>query len=254
MNTKSLPVAVFDSGVGGISVLRELVRLMPGENFLYFGDSANAPYGTKDVLQVRQLTLSAAEMLLQRGIKALVVACNTATSAAINALRERYPELIIVGIEPALKMAADLFPTGNIGVMATPVTLREEKFAMQAERFSGIHLQKIPAPGLVELIEQGKTNHPETRQLLETLLLPYVGKLDALVLGCTHYPFVSALLSQILGPETLLLDGGAGTAKQTRRCLIEANLLWDGPGSVQIENSNADPALLQLSMKLLQED
>ena len=254
MNTNALPIAVFDSGVGGISVLRELVRLMPQENFLYFGDSANAPYGTKDVLQVRQLTLDAAEVLLQRGIKALVVACNTATSAAINALREKYPDLVVIGIEPALKVAADRFPTGNIGVMATPVTLREEKFSMQAERFPCIHLERIPAPGLVELIEHGERDSLETQLLLEQLLAPYAGKLDALVLGCTHYPFVSRLIGKILGPGTVLLDGGAGTAKQTRRCLEEAGLLWDGPGSVQIENSNADPALLQLSMKLLQED
>lgn len=250
----TLPIAVFDSGVGGISVLRELIRLMPGENYLYYGDSANAPYGTKTTQQVRELTLSVADMLFQRGIKALVVACNTATSAAINVLREKYPERIIVGIEPALKMAADRFPTGKIGVMATPVTLREEKFSLQAERFSQIQLSRIPAPGLVELIEQGKADSQQTRLLLEDLLAPYVGDLDALVLGCTHYPFAAARIADILGPGTQLFDGGAGTARQTRRCLESAGLLFEGPGSVQIENSNADPALLQLSMKLLQEE
>ena len=253
MHTNQLPIAVVDSGVGGISVLRELVRLMPGENYLYYGDSANAPYGTKPVQQVRELTLSVAEMLMQRGIKALVVACNTATSAAIDALREKYPHCIIVGIEPALKMAADLFSKGNIGVMATPVTLREEKFSHQAERFPEANLFRIPAPGLVELIEQGKADSEDTRQLLEALLAPYRGKLDALVLGCTHYPFAAKQIAAVLGPDTLLLDGSAGTARQTQRCLENAGLLLAGPGSVQMENSSADPEILALSMKLLQE-
>ena len=253
MHTNQLPIAVFDSGVGGISVLRELLRLMPGENYLYYGDSANAPYGGKTTRQVQQMTLDAAQMLMQRGIKALVVACNTATSAAIHILRERYPEFIIVGIEPALKMAADRFPTGRIGVMATQVTLREEKFSIQAQRFPEASLTRIPAPGLVELIEQGKADSRETFDLLSQLLSPYRETLDALVLGCTHYPFAAKHISRILGPNTILFDGGAGTARQTRRCLEAAGLLFDGPGSIQIENSAADPALLTLSMNLLQE-
>ncbi len=253
MHTNQLPIAVFDSGVGGISVLRELLRLMPGENYLYYGDSANAPYGGKTTRQVQQMTLDAAQMLMQRGIKALVVACNTATSAAIHILRERYPEFIIVGIEPALKMAADRFPTGRIGVMATQVTLREEKFSIQAQRFPEASLTRIPAPGLVELIEHGKADSRETFDLLSQLLSPYRETLDALVLGCTHYPFAAKHISRILGPNTILFDGGAGTARQTRRCLEAAGLLFDGPGSIQIENSAADPALLTLSMNLLQE-
>ena len=118
-------IGVFDSGVGGISVLRHLRRLMPGERFIYYGDSANAPYGTRTKEEVKCLSLAVAEKLMARGLKALVVACNTATSAAIGDLRERYPDLIIVGIEPALKLAADRFPGGGIGVMATPMTLRE---------------------------------------------------------------------------------------------------------------------------------
>ena len=251
MDTKDKYIAVFDSGVGGISVLRELTALMPEENYLYFGDSANAPYGDRPTAQVRSLTLAAAEALMARGIKALVVACNTATAAAIQTLRETYPDTVIIGIEPALKLAADRFPTGRIGVMATQVTLREEKFAHQVERFPDIRLSLIPAPGLVELIEAGKADAPEAEALLRTLLAPYVGKLDALVLGCTHYPFAAGQIAEILGPGTVLLDGGAGTARQTRRCLEAAGLLRTGEGSVQIENSSADPALLALSMNLL---
>ena len=246
---KTAPIGVFDSGVGGISVLRELVALLPKENYLYFGDSANAPYGEKSTEEVRTLTLKAAEMLFARDAKALVVACNTATSAAIHILRERYPDKIIIGIEPALKVATDRFPTGHIGIMATAVTLREEKLAHQLERFPQAVVEKIGAPGLVELIEGGKADSAETEDLLKKILAPYIGKLDALVLGCTHYPFVKDVIGKILGEKTLLLDGGAGTARQTKRCLEQADLLNPGPGSVTIENSK--PTMTELSQSLL---
>ncbi|MBR5022943.1 MAG: glutamate racemase [Oscillospiraceae bacterium] len=248
---KTAPIGVFDSGVGGISVLRELAALLPGENYLYFGDSANAPYGEKTTEEVRQLTLRAAQMLFDRGAKALVVACNTATSAAIHILREKYPEKIIIGIEPALKVAADRFPAGHIGIMATAVTLREEKLHHQLERFPRATVEKIGAPGLVERIESGKADSKETEELLKNVLAPYVGKLDALVLGCTHYPFVKDTIGRILGDKTQLLDGGAGTARQTKRCLEQAGLLNPGPGSVVMENSLDDPHMLELSRKLL---
>lgn len=251
MLDKTRPVGVFDSGVGGISVLRELVKLMPEENYLYYGDSAHAPYGEKTTEQVRQLTMDAAQMLVERGVKALVIACNTATSAAIRDLRERYPDMVIVGIEPALKVAADYFPGGKVGVMATSVTLREEKFHQQAERFDNVQVFPIPAPGLVEQIEQGNVQQPQTRVLLENLLGEYRGKLDALVLGCTHYPFAAKVIAQVLGEETVLLDGGAGTARQTKRCLEAAGLLNQGPGSVTIENSSGKQQLLNLCMELL---
>ena len=246
-------IAVFDSGVGGISVLRHLVRVLPEERFLYFGDSANAPYGTKTKGQVKELTFRAAEMLLQKGIKALVVACNTATSAAINELRAAYPDLIVIGIEPALKLAADNFPGGHLGVMATPMTLREEKFAKLMERFAeSCEIYKIPAPGLVELIESGRADSPETDALLRELFAPYP-KLDALVLGCTHYPFAKKAISRVLGNEVTLLDGGDGTARETRRRLTEAGLLRSGEGSITIENSKDSPELLKLSRRLLEE-
>jgi glutamate racemase len=252
MACKNDCIAVFDSGVGGISVLRELVKLMPGENYLYFGDSANAPYGKKTTEQVRELTLKNAQMLLGRNAKALVVACNTATSAAIDLLRETFPEKIILGIEPALKPAIQQFPTGCIGIMATEVTLREEKLQRLMAQFETATVERISAPGLVELIEQGKADTQETEQLLRQILAPYVGKLDALVLGCTHYPFVKDVISRILGEKTLLLDGGAGTARQTRRLLEQANLLNDGEGSVVMENSAGTPRLLELSYQLLE--
>lgn len=243
-------IAVFDSGVGGLSVLRELIKLMPGENYLYYGDSRNAPYGKRTTQQVRQLTMDAAQMLLQRNVKALVVACNTATAAAIKDLREAYPDRIIVGIEPALKLAADRFPQGNIGVMATPVTLREEKFHQQLERFPGVTVHTISAPELVTLVEQGHTDDQQVENLLQPLLSPYAGKLDAVVLGCTHYPFAAKVIGKILGENTVLLDGGEGTARETCRRLALAGLLNDGEGSVQIENSTNDPEMIRLSMTL----
>ena len=169
MDTKEKYIAVFDSGVGGISVLRHLCRVLPEERFLYFGDGANAPYGTRPVEQIRELTFRAAEMLMERNIKSLVIACNTATAVAAAELRAKYPDTIIIGIEPALKPAVDAFPGGTIGVLATPVTLREEKFDHLLQRFPDCTVEKIPAPGLVPLIEAGKADSPETLELLKGL-------------------------------------------------------------------------------------
>ncbi len=242
-------IAVFDSGVGGISVLRHLCRYLPGERFLYFGDSANAPYGSRTTEEVRQLTLAAAEKLTtEYPVKALVIACNTATSAAVKQVRAAYPDLIVIGIEPALKLAADHFPGGRVGVMATEVTLREEKFDTLLHRFEeNCAITRIPAPGLVQLVEQGKVDDADTEALLRQVLAPYVGKLDALVLGCTHYPFAAAAISRVLGEQVILLDGGDGTARETKRRLEAADLLEKGPGEVKILNSSPDPRMVRLS-------
>ena len=253
MNTKQDYIAVFDSGVGGISVLRHLVKQMPGERYLYFGDSANAPYGSRTTEEVRALTLAAAEKLTEAyPIKALVIACNTATAAAVQDLRTKYPNLIVIGIEPALKLAADHFPGGRVGVMATEVTLREEKFDVLLHRFDeNCAVYKIPAPGLVQLIEAGKTDSPETEHLLRSILSPYIGKLDALVLGCTHYPFAAKAISRVLGEETVLLEGGDGTARETKRRLAEAGLLEEGEGEIRILNSADDKKMIQMSWQRL---
>ena len=253
MNTKHDYIAVFDSGVGGISVLRHLLRYLPGERFLYFGDSANAPYGSRSTEEVRQLTLAAAEFLTREyPIKALVIACNTATAAAVRQLRERYPQLIVIGIEPALKVAADHFPGGRIGVMATEVTLREEKFDTLLHRFeTECTIAKIPAPGLVQKIEAGRADCPETEALLRETLADHIGSLDALVLGCTHYPFAAKAISRILGPEVKLLDGGDGTARETKRRLEAANLLEEGPGEVTVLNSAGSGDRIRISYELL---
>ena len=210
MNTKEDYIGVFDSGVGGISVLRHLRRVMPNERFLYYGDSANAPYGIRTKAEVRDLSFAVAEKLMARGLKALVIACNTATSAAVKDLREMYPDMIIVDI------------------------------------------YKIPAPRLVEIVEAGKVDTRRTIDMLQKLFIPYRGRLDALVLGCTHYPFASHTISRILGGQVDILDGGDGTARETRRRLEEAGLLRDGPGEVIIENSRNSPEILGLSWRLLE--
>lgn len=253
MHRKDEYIAVFDSGLGGISVLRELVKLMPNEKYLYFGDSANAPYGNRSTAQVKELTITAAENLLSRGVKALVVACNTATAAAINDLRSRHPETIIIGIEPAVKVAADLCGGGRVGVMATEVTLREEKFNHLLERFSNLTVRPIHAPDLVSLIENGATDE-ELEDYLRPILTPFAGKLDAVVLGCTHYPFAAAVIGKLLGENTKILDGGAGTAQHTKRRLEEEGLLYDGPGQIQIENSTLDPQKLLRCGELLHKE
>ena len=252
MNTKQDYIAVFDSGLGGLSVLRHLRRRMPGERFLYYGDSAHAPYGVRSRADVEALTLSAADRLMRRGLKALVVACNTATSAAIGALREKYPELIVVGIEPALKLAADRFPGGRIGVMATPVTLREEKFSLLLTRYAAsCQVYKIPAPQLVPLIEEGRVDTPIMEQTLHALLDPFASRMDALVLGCTHFPFASHAMERLLGPKVAVLDGGDGTARETLHRLEAANLLEHGDGELILENSLGTQEIIRRSRRML---
>ena len=252
MYDKNDYIAVFDSGVGGISVLRHLVEQMPNERFLYFGDSANAPYGTRSTEEIRALTFAAAERLLSRNVKALVLACNTATAAAAKALRLRYTDTIIIGIELALKPAAEAFPHGTVGILATPATLREGKLERLIARVGGeCYVEKIPAPGLVELIEHGLADSPATEALLRVLLEPWQGKLDGIVLGCTHYPFAADAIARIL-PDTVIFDGGAGTARNTRRRLADSGLLrTEGEGCVVFENSAEDPEMLKRCEHLL---
>ena len=229
MVKKSLPIAVFDSGMGGISVLKELVLALPNENFIYFGDTANAPYGTKSAEKVREMTFSVYEKLKAEGIKAFVIACNTATSVAVASLREKYPEDIIIGVEPALKPAVNCRENPTVAVLATPLTLKEEKFAHVLEKF-GVDARVIPfaCPGLVEFVERGEVSGENLHAFLEELLSPLKEeKLDAVVLGCTHYPLVKEEISSVLGENVQIFDGSVGTALNTRRRLEENGLLSD---------------------------
>lgn len=248
-------ILVFDSGIGGISVLRELVKRMPAERFLYFGDSQRAPYGTRPTQEVRALTLARIGSLMRRGIKAVVVACNTATAAAIEELRAAYPGMIIVGMEPAIKLAAERHGGGRILVMATNVTLRERKFCDLMNRFSQTcQITPLPCPGLVEQVEAGHLHTPQIYSLLEALLAPALSeKPDAIVLGCTHYPFLRPAIQEIVGPEVEILDGGAGTARETLRRLQAAGLQRRGKaGSVELQNSLESRDILAMSARLLE--
>lgn len=249
------PIAVLDSGVGGISVLRELRRRLPGENYLYFGDSANAPYGERSVESVRALTLAHADELFAAGAKALVVACNTATAAAIGALRERFADRPVIGIEPALKPAVLQKPHSTVLVMATPLTLGQEKFArLLAQYADRARILTLPCHGLVELIERGVTHGPELDALLRGLFAPLSGEaIDSVVLGCTHYPLVRPAIRAVLGTDVALFDGGEGTARETARQLALHGLCRpnDGPGHVIWRNSSPDPRLPALCETLL---
>lgn len=252
---RHMPIAVFDSGVGGISVLRALLEEMPNENYWYYGDSANAPYGTKSLEKVRELTVSHVDRFIDEGAKAVVVACNTATSAAVRYLRQKYPQVPIIGIEPALKPAALSKRYPNVIVMATPMTIREEKFHNLMARFMDMaHIIPLPCPGLMEYIEHGDIRGAELEQFLERLFEPFEKqKLDAVVLGCTHYPFVGRELKKVLGENVRLFEGGPGTARETKRRLNEAGLLSSQrePGVVRFENSEHSEEKKELCKKLL---
>ena len=254
MDRKRLPIGVFDSGVGGISVLRELVKLMPGEKYLYFGDSANAPYGTKALEQVRKMTIRNIEALLEQGVKSVVVACNTATSAAVADLRKMYPDLPLVGIEPAIKPAVEQNPGGRIVVMATPMTLRQEKFCKLMGRYQDqAQIIPLPCPGLMEYVEKGNLEGEDLRKYLTELFWSVDQEpMDAIVLGCTHYPFASSAIRQVVGTEVKIYDGGPGTAREMKRRLQEAGLLQvsTDEGKIEFRNSYSDPDMMSREQNL----
>ena len=247
------PIGVFDSGVGGISVLRECVKIMPNEDFIYYGDSKNAPYGTKPTEVVRELTIAQVKRFLEIPIKGCVIACNSATSAAVRVLREMYPNLPLVGIEPALKPASLYKRDPRVLVLATPMTIKEEKFKNLLAKYEDkATIYGLPCPGLMEYVEEGKYDTSEVSNFLEELLAPYRGGvIDAVVLGCTHYPFVKDKISQVLGPG--VIDGGEGTAREMRRRIDVAGLLTDKTtrGEVIFENSSGDKSKIELCNRLL---
>lgn len=249
------PVVVFDSGVGGISVLREMVRLMPNEDFLYFGDSHNAPYGIRTLEDVRSLTIGHISRMIGEGAKAVALACNTATSAAVNDLRAMYPDMPVIGIEPALKPAALSGGHPNVVVMATPMTLREQKFHALMERFEDTaDIYSLPCPDLVEFVESGVLDGPEVEAYLRQRFATLGGVcIDCVVLGCTHFPFARKAIQRVAGSQAKLFDGGEGTARQMRRRLAECGISApeEQRGGVEMRNSSDDPRLLELSWRLL---
>lgn len=257
MDDRNLPIGIMDSGMGGLSVLREAVRLMPQEDFIYYGDSAHAPYGVRPVEEIRRLTEECVRYFLDRGVKEIVLACNTATSASAAYLREKYSDLPIIGIEPAMKPAVLKHPGGNVLITGTEVTLREQKFRNQLRFYEGkaqIYVQ--PLGGIVEFVEQGRADSPELATYLEEVLSPWADLgLDALVLGCTHFPFAKEQIRRVVGSRTELFDGAEGTVREAMRQLERRGLLReaDRQGSVEICHSSKDGEWLVRARKLLDE-
>ena len=242
-------VGVFDSGVGGISVLRSLVAELPHEDFHYFGDSANAPYGEKTEARVLELSQDIVERFVADGAKAIVIACNTATSAAAPTLRRIYPDLPIIGIEPALKPATEAPGHGRILVMATDITLRLDKYQELAATYGrDCEIISVPCPGLAGRIERCDLAATDLREMIRGYVGSFAGTVGSVVLGCTHYPFVRMQIAEVLGGDVHFYDGGAGTARQLRHRLGECGLLADEAhaGSVSFASSEDTPDELAL--------
>lgn len=254
------PIGVFDSGIGGLSVLKYIHACLPNEQLLYFADSGYAPYGGKPESEIVARSLAIAEFLMQRDAKALVVACNTATAAAIKALRERYPTLPVVGVEPGLKPAAALTATGVVGVLATQRTLTSEKFNLLREQISATtNVRFLPQPciGLADQIEKGELQSAETAMLVRKYVEPLIEQgADTLVLGCTHYPFVRPLIEDIAAQLTskpiTIVDTGEPVARQLARLLTERDLLRErGPGTIAGFTTGSETALCNAFSRLL---
>jgi glutamate racemase len=239
------PVGVFDSGVGGLSVLTEIRDILPAESLLYVADSGHVPYGEKSTDYIRQRSRILADFLLGQGAKALVVACNTATAAAVNDLRSLF-EVPVIGMEPAVKPAALATRSGVVGVLATTGTLQSAKFAALLDRFAGsVRVVTQPCPGLVECVERGELDGPELEALLRSYTQPLLAEgCDTLILGCTHYPFLRPLLRRLVPENVTLVDTGAAVARQLRQRLREGDLLARGPACPARFWTTGDPVSL----------
>ncbi|MEO9513428.1 MAG: glutamate racemase [Flavobacteriaceae bacterium] len=220
------PIGIFDSGIGGTSVWKEIKKMLPLENTIYLADSKNAPYGTRSKEEIIQLSIKNTELLLKEGCKLIVVACNTATTNTISYLRDTY-KVPFVGIEPAIKPAALRTKTKKVGVLATKGTLSSSLFHNTSKLYAdGISVIEREGKGLVELIEAGKKDAPETEELLRTYVSPMLNKgIDCLVLGCTHYPYLIPVLKKIIPTDITIIDSGEAVARQTKTMLERQNLL-----------------------------
>lgn len=256
MDNSKKAIGVFDSGLGGISVLRDLKKFMPNEDFIYFGDSAYAPYGLKTKDEITKRCVEIIEFFISKGVKAVVIACNTATSASANYLRKKYKDLPIIGMEPALKVATQGAKYNNIVVMATPLTLKEKKFENLMHKFRGKNtVVKMPCPELVKIVENDLIDDEKIvlNQLNEYYKNININKLDSVVLGCTHFIFYRDYLKSIF-PETVdIVDGNMGTCKHLKDVLNEKNELNEesNKGTIEIYNSSDDLKYMTLSNKLL---
>lgn len=254
MVDKSRPIGIFDSGMGGISVLGEAIRWLPTENFIYYGDSANAPYGPRSKEEVTRLSEAICDHFIERDVKAIVIACNTATSAAATYLRAKYPQIPVIGIEPALKPAVETLEEGAVLVMATEMTLKEEKFLDLCDRIAKEReVVKLPCPSLVSLVESGITDGPAAEEAVRSCLeaVDY-SRVKAVVLGCTHFVFLRDVVKRVMGEGVAVFDGNLGTVKHLLQLLEERgdHDVSQHEATIEIINSGGMDLVLQ-SQRLL---
>jgi glutamate racemase len=251
------PIGIFDSGVGGLSVLRAIREQIPGESIIYLGDQGHIPYGPRPMEQIRGFSAAITDFLLDQHVKIVVVACNTASAAALKYLRESFPHIQFVGMEPAVKPAVEHTRTGRVGVLATPATFQSALYASVVERFAqGVELFQNTCNGLVQEIEKGNLDGNRTREILEDALLPMLEKnIDTVVLGCTHYPFVIPLIERIVGENVRVIDPAPAVARQVRRLLEAGTKLSPSPagGEVKLFTSGDPVSLFSLLPVLLGE-
>jgi len=247
-------VGVFDSGVGGLSVLREILASLPAQPVIYFADQAHVPYGSRQLEEVREFTRGITQYLLGQGAELIVVACNTASVAALHTLRQEFAPVPFVGMEPAVKPAVEQSRSGKVGVLATEATFHTTMYASVVERFAqGVTLLEDPCPGLVAQVEKGDLDGAVTRRILERALLPMMEKgVDTIVMGCTHYPFVIPLIQKIVGDEVRVIDPAPAIARQVRRVLEAHHLLNESPkAAVPRFVTSGDPAHFKEMLHLL---
>ncbi len=226
------PIGIFDSGIGGLTVASVIRQALPSERLLYFGDTTHMPYGQRHLDEVRKFSFGIVDALRWKDCKMVVIACNTASAAALSALREAHPGYLFVGMEPAVKPAVEHTRTGTVGVIATTATFQSELYASVVERFAqDVQVLHQPCPGLVKQIEAGELDTPRTEEMLRGWLQPMLDKhIDALVLGCTHYPIVRPVIERIVGPHVRIVDPAPAIARQVQR-LLDINALTATPAS-----------------------
>jgi glutamate racemase len=249
------PIGIFDSGIGGLSVLQAVRAFLPNEDLIYIADQAHVPYGSRSLAEVREFSEAITRFLLQRNAKLVVVACNTASAAALHHLRAEFPSINFVGMEPAVKPAAEITRSGVVGVLATPATFQGELYASVIERFaSGVRVLQDTCPGLVMEIDQGNLETPRVYSILEKALRPMLAEgIDTVVLGCTHFPFVIPAIKTIVGPGARVIDPSPAVARQVERLLTANELRNTTQRSGQVHYfTSGNPAQLgQLLPRLL---
>lgn len=247
------PIGLFDSGFGGLSVMKEVRRLLPAEDLVYFADSAHCPYGSKPVDIIRGRAYAICDFLIGHGVKLIVIASNTTSAAALDAVREKY-SVPVIGVEPAIKPAAAVTVNGRIGVIATGVTLVGDRFESLVKRYGkGLEIFTQPCPGLVEIVESGRWDDEETEKLAGVYLDKLLAQgVDTIILGCTHYPFLRPVIEKLAGSGVKVIDSGEGIARQVARVLENERLAADAQSAGgESFSTSGDPELVRPVLRLL---